>query len=264
MSLYSNFLESPGIAIHNFKPKQTSYCVAVGVWNEGQRITAQIERMQKIAPLADIIIADGGSTDGATSVEALQSKVRTLIVDTRKHGLSGQYQSAIAYAMEQGYDGVIMMDGNGKDGVEGVQSFISQLQQGADMIQGSRFLPGGEYDNIPLTRYLGIKFVFNPAMFLFCHFYYTDGMNGFKGISRKLIEHPGMQPLRDVFHYYSLQYYFNYRAPRLKLRVCEVAVSRKYPKEGQVPTKIHGLKAYYKILRELVKTCLGFYNPRVS
>jgi dolichol-phosphate mannosyltransferase len=260
--MYEQFLQVPEITVHKLQPRKTRYCIVVGVWNEGERITRQIERMQAIAAQTDIIVADGGSTDGATSLEAVTGKVSALIIDKRRHGLSGQYQSAIAYAMAEGYDGVIMIDGNGKDGVEGVSHFVRELENGADLIQGSRFLPGGEYDNIPMVRYYGIRYVFNPVLNFFCRFRFTDGMNGFKGVSRRLIEHPGVQPFRDIFHYYSLQYYFNYRPAHLGLKVMEVPVSRKYPKTGQIPTKIHGLKAYYKILRELAKTCLGYYNPR--
>ena len=260
--MYEQLLQHSQVAIHKLKPRQTRYCIMVGVWNEGERITSQIERMQAIAPLTDIIIADGGSTDGATSLEALTGKVSTLIIDKRRHGLSGQYQSALAYAMSEGYEGFIMIDGNGKDGVEAVAHFTAALDNGADLIQGSRFLPGGRYDNIPFVRYYGIRYVFNPVLALFCGFHYTDDMNGFKGVSRRLVEHPGVQPFRDIFHYYSLQYYFNYRPAHLGLKVTEVPVSRVYPKNGQIPTKIHGLKAYYKILRELAKTCIGYYNPR--
>lgn len=241
--------------------KKHDYCVISGVLNEGQRFSEQLERMQQLRSFADIIIVDGGSTDGATSPERLQDKVTALIIDKRRKGLSGQYQSALAYALDQGYLGAVMVDGNGKDGVEAVSTFISALKNGADFIQGSRFLPGGEHFNTPIIRHFAIKLIFCPVINYFSGFHYTDAINGFKGVSRKLLEDEGMQIFRDVFTSYSLQYYLNYRAPRINAKVMEVAVRRNYPSRASFPTKIHGLKGYVNVLKLLFKTCLGKYNP---
>lgn len=248
---------------HEFHGRKNSYCLIVGVYNEGDKFTRQMAALQPYRDQVDIIIADGRSTDGASNAAALQDKVRTLLVNTdAQRGLSVQYRTALAYALDEGYDGVIMMDGNGKDGVDGVPRFVEKLKEGYDFIQGSRFAPGGHHENTPVDRVLGIRLVFNPIMHIACGFGYTDAMNGFKGCSRSMLLHPRVQPFRPVFERYSLQYYLNYIAPKLGLRICEIPVTRRYIIDSQPHSKIVGLRARLKILGELWNTVSGGYNVR--
>jgi dolichol-phosphate mannosyltransferase len=238
--------------ISEFHSGQAACALIIGVYNEGEKFTRQIASLQPYRAQVDIIIVDGGSADGASSAEALQGHVRTLIVNRDvQRGLSVQYRAALHYALEQGYEAVIMMDGNGKDGGKAIPGFIEKLRQGYDFVQGSRFLPGGHHANTPLDRVLGIRFVFTPIMHIASGFRYTDAMNGFKGCSRAFLSDPRVQPFRSVFVRYSLQYYLNYIAPRLGMRVVEIPVSRSYPSDGAPYSKIGGLWGRVKILAEL-------------
>ena len=245
-----------------FHDKRAAYVLVIGVLNEGQKFARQIESLQKFRKDIDIIIADGGSSDGATAADKMQSMVRTLLINRdEQRGLSVQYRIALAYAMEEGYEGVIMMDGNGKDGVEAIDMFIARLKEGFDFVQGSRFMKGGRHENTPIGRLLGIRFVFNPIMNLACGYYYTDGMNGFKACSRNFMCDARVQPFRDVFVRYNLQYYLNYIAPRIGMKIVQIPVSRSYHDENSPHTKIVGIRAYVSILRELMFTVMGHYNP---
>lgn len=252
----------PAHRAHVFAPKQACYCVVVGVLNEGERFREQIARMQEFRAHADILIADGGSTDGSASPEFLAGKVRALLVsEENAGGLSAQYCVAFAFALAEGYAGVIMVDGNGKDGMDAIPRFAAALDEGYALVQGSRFLPGGLHRNTPPDRLLAIRCVFSPLMRLSSGFPYTDAINGFKAVSRALLEDPRVQPLRPVFRGYRLQYYLNYRAPRLRMRVTEIPVSRVYPAKGRTPTKITGLRGRVRILWQLAVTLAGGYNP---
>lgn len=245
-----------------FHARTSPYALVIGVYNEGEKFTRQLEALQPYRKMLDIIIADADSTDGASSRETLEHRVCALLVNKdERRGLSVQYRMALAYALSQGYEGIIMMDGNGKDGVEALPLFIAKLKEGYDFIQGSRFMPGGHHKNTPIDRVIGIRFVFNPIMRLFCGFAYTDAMNGYKACSRTFLLDPHVQPFRDVFVRYSLQYYFNYRAAKLKIRIAEVPVSRVYTIDKAPHSKIVGLRARLKILCELFNTVMGCYNP---
>ena len=253
----------PKTESHIFGAKSCDFVLVIGVYNEGDKFTGQIEALQPYRHLVDIIIADGASDDGATAAEALRGKVRALLINRdAQRGLSVQYRQALYYALEQGYAGIIMMDGNGKDGVSAIADFVAKLEDGFDFVQGSRFLPGGEHANTPLDRVIGIRFVFNPIMRFASGFAYTDAMNGFKACSATFLRDPRVQPFRDVFVRYSLQYYLNYTAPRIGMRVAEIPVSRRYNADGLPHSKIIGLRARLKILGELFNTVLGRYNPR--
>lgn len=256
-------LPSPPHSLYVFAPRQARYALLVGVWNEGEKFTRQLAALQPYRDRFDILIADGGSADGATHPDALRPHCRALLVHTgQPRGLSAQYRMGLAFALKEGYDGVVMMDGNGKDGPAALPAFADALDEGCDFLQGSRFMPGGSHAHTPAKRVLGIRFVFNPLMQLASGFPYTDAINGFKGVSRRLLEDARLQPLRPVFVRYNLQYYLDYAAPRLGYRCREIPVSRRYEPATSAPqSKITTPAAYLSILRELLCTILGRYNP---
>ena len=116
--------------------------------------------MKSLGPPADVIIADGSSTDGALAGDLVgEYGIRALLVMRGPGGQSAQLRLAFAYAMRQGYDGIIQVDGNNKDGVEAIPSFVDALNAGADYVQGNRFGTGGEQVNTPLVRLVAIRTV---------------------------------------------------------------------------------------------------------
>jgi dolichol-phosphate mannosyltransferase len=252
----------PAYDIHEFGPRRFPFCVGIPVINEGKRITAQLGRMQKLNLAADVIIGDGGSKDGSCAPELLRDLgVRTLLVKTGPGRLSAQMRMLFAYAIEQGYSGIVLIDGNGKDGVEAIPNFLEALEQGYDFVQGSRFLPGGREHNTPLDRKLGAKLIHAPLISAAARFRYTDTTNGFRAFSTRFLLHPAVQPFRDVFDTYNLHYYLSIKAPRLGLKVKEVAVTRIYPDSGPTPSKISGFSGKFEILKLLVLTSIGRYDP---
>ncbi|MBI1353635.1 MAG: glycosyltransferase family 2 protein [Acidobacteria bacterium] len=229
--------------------------------NEGDRLRLQLRRMQAQSALADILIADGGSSDGSTDEDFLRScGVRGLLV-THEAGLGTALRMGFHYALEQGYEGVVTVDGNGKDSVESLPDFLRLLDDGVDFIQGSRFLPGGHHAHTPLERHFGVRCVVAPLILLGGGRWYSDPTNGFKGLSRRFLLDPRVQPLRRELARFNMQFYLNCRAARLGFRVVETPVSRVYPSDGEVPTKINTLRAKLSLVRELVMTAVGGYNP---
>ena len=243
-------------------PARTRYCVVVFVINEGERIRAQLGRMRPLAHMADIIIADGGSTDDSLAETALRDAgVRALLVKEGPGKLSAQMRMALAFALDEGYDGIITMDGNDKDDPRAIPSFVAALDQGVDHAQGSRFIPGGLEENTPLFRRIGITVLHAPLISIAARFRYTDTTNGFRAYSRRLLTDPRVAVFRDVFSRYELHYYLAIRAARLGFRVAEIPVSRVYPRRGAAPTKISPIKGNLLILRTLAEACLHRYDP---
>lgn len=255
--------EVPAFTVRSFFAKRSRYAVAVFVINEGKKLLGQLDRMQALAPAIDIVIADGGSTDGSTADAELGPRgVRALLTKTGPGKLSAQMRMAIAWAMDEGYDGLVTIDGNGKDDVQAVPSFIRALDAGFDHVQGSRFIPGGQAINTPPSRFWGIKLLHAPLVSLAAGFRYTDTTNGFRAYSRKLLTDPRVQPLREVFARYELHYYLAIRAARLGLACLEVPVTRAYPDKGPTPTKISPIRGNLLVLKTLFKACLYLYDPK--
>ena len=127
-------------------PKRSEYCLLIPVINEGARILTELGRAQTagVDTLCDIVICDGGSTDGSMKLDTLQLYgVNTLLTKTGPGKQGAQLRMGIYFALNRGYKGVLTIDGNNKDSIEDVHKFIEKLQAGYDFVQGSRFIRAG-------------------------------------------------------------------------------------------------------------------------
>jgi dolichol-phosphate mannosyltransferase len=254
--------EVPSFQVHEFGPRGSAYCICIPVINEGMRLISQLERIAALNLATDVIVCDGGSTDGSNDPSLLsRAGIRTLLIKSGSGKLSAQLRILFSYALEQGYKGMVMIDGNGKDGVEAIPRFLSALNEGFDFVQGSRYLPGGCEENTPWDRKLASKLIHVPLLSIAAGFSYTDTTNGFRAFSDRFILDPSVQPFRNVFDTYNLHYYLSVMAPRLRYRVTELPVRRVYPASGPTPSKIGGVAGKLAILKLLLYTVMGRYKP---
>ncbi len=245
-----------------FFEKRSRICVVIPVLNEGERFLAQMLEMKPLLEKYDTLICDGGSSDGSTSPERVRALGARAVLFKKGAGkLSSQLRLAYAFAMEEGYDGVITIDGNNKDGVAAIPEFAKLLQDGYDGVFGSRFIPGGVAINTPGSRKWAIRLIHAPVMSLASRKWLTDTTNGFRAYGRRLLLDPRVQPFRGIFSVYNLPYYLTARACRLGFKVTEAPVLRRYPADGTVPTKIGGVRGKVGIIRELLGVLFGAYDP---
>lgn len=254
----------PDFTEKSFRSKSSKYCVCVFVINEGERIQKQLKTMKQYAPIVDIVIADGGSTDGSLDEAFLKDQnVRALLVKTGRGKLSAQMRMALAWALDQGYEGVIVVDGNGKDDTSALPNFVKLLDEGYDHIQGSRFVPGGKAINTPLSREIGLHFIHAPLISLAAGRRHTDTTNGFRAYSAKLLSDSDINIFRDIFMTYELHYYLAIESSRRKqYKTIETPVTRTYPAKGKTPTKISPIKGNLHIIGVLLKAVVGSYKPK--
>lgn len=255
----------PTFDIKLWLDQRHSYCVVIPVINEGSRIRHMLERMAvlKIASIADIIIVDGGSTDGSLELDMLRENgLQGLLMKTGPGKLSAQLRCAYAFALDQGYAGIVSIDGNDKDDPEAIPRFIDALKNGYDFVQASRFISGGTSENTPKSRDLAIRFIHAPMLSVFSGFHWTDTTQGFRAYSKKMLLDNKVAPFRDVFLTYELLAYLSYRVPKLGYRCIELPTVRRYPATGDVPTKISGIKGNLSVLQTLFLACFGAYNPK--
>ena len=254
----------PDYRIDPYQDKKSEYCLLIPVINEGMRILKELQRAQKagVDKLCDILICDGGSTDGSMEPERLKKLgVNGLLTKLGPGRQGAQLRMGISYALGRGYAGVLTIDGNNKDSIESVPLFIKKLREGYDLVQGSRFISGGMAVHTPPSRYLAVRLIHAPLISLAAGQKFTDTTNAFRAYSRAYLIHPQVQPLRDEFQGYELLAYLSVRATQLGLRACEVPVVREYPAKGGVPTKISPFKGNANLMGVLLKAMAGRYNP---
>ncbi len=258
----------PGIPKYEcfeYAEKTKEYVVLIPIINEGDRIIKELTRAKAhhIANYADIVICDGGSTDGCTNEETLRSlDVNTLLIKRDEGKQGAQLRMGISWALERGYEGIITIDGNNKDSIEDVPSFIEKLKEGYDLVQGSRFIEGGKAINTPFIRTVSVRLLHAPVISLTAHQKFTDTTNAYRAYSRRYLTDIRVQPLRDIFMTYELLAYLSVRATQIGMKACEIPVTRAYPKTGKTPTKISFFKGNSELLRILFKNMQGAYNPK--
>ena len=244
-------------------PKKNRYAVCVFVINEGKKVQRQLSAMKPFSDRIDIIVADGGSTDGSLEKDFLkQVDVRTLLTKKGPGKLSAQMRMAFAYAMYEQYEGIVVVDGNGKDDITAIPAFIKLLDEGYDHVQGSRFIKGGKAINTPLERLVAVRLIHSPLISVAARHKHTDTTNGFRAYSSKLLLDQDLSVFRDVFKTYELHYYLAIESARAKrFKLIETPVTREYPKKGKTPTKISPLKGNAHVMGVLIKAARRKYRP---
>lgn len=254
----------PDYTAFHCSDKAADYCVLIPVLNEGERIRAELSTMarERINEYCDIIICDGGSVDGSTSLDFLSTTPVSVLIEKNGPGQQGaQLRCGIHLAMKRSYKGVITVDGNNKDSVECIPLFIEALLDGYDFVQGSRFARLGYAEKTPFIRYLALRLVHAPVTSLAAGQLFTDTTNAFRAYSMKYLTDPRVSPLRDIFAGYELLAYLAIRATQIGYKACEVPVARRYPRRGPTPTKISPLRGNLRLLQVLFSAALGLYNP---
>ncbi|MCI5043259.1 MAG: glycosyltransferase family 2 protein [Aquisalinus sp.] len=263
-SLAARSWDVPAFDIEHIGDKKSQYSLVIPVINEGERIRRQLQATHDLglSDLVDTIIADGGSTDGSLDRNFLKSvNVRSVITKTGPGKLSAQLRCAYAVSLIEGYDGIITIDGNGKDSVESIRDFARALDNGVDYAQASRFVTGGKSENTPLSRLLAIRLLHAPILSLAAQRWFSDTTQGFRAYSARYLLDDRVQPFRPIFMKYELLAYLTVRASQLGLKTAEVPTARLYPANEKIPTKISSANAHMDLVNVLFSTLKGDYHP---
>ena len=255
----------PDFECYEWREKSSDSCLLIPVINEGTRIKNELERAfsHGVHKICDIVILDGGSTDGSVERNILEPLgVNSLLIKKGPGKQGAQLRMGLWWAFKRQYRNILTIDGNDKDSIESVPLFIEKLDAGYDLVQGSRFLKGGKAVNTPLSRLLAVKLIHAPVISLTAGQHFTDTTNAFRGYSSKYLCDPRTKPLRDIFTGYELLAYLSVRATQLGYRACEVPVARVYPEKGKVPTKISPIKGNADLMKILIKNAFGAYKPK--
>lgn len=129
--------------------------VLVPTYNELEALPVTLDRLLAAAPDAEVIVIDDGSPDGtgelADRMAAADARVNVLH-RTAKAGLGAAYLHGMRVALDRGADAVVEFDADGSHPADAVPRMIAQLEAGADLAIGSRWVPGGGIVDWPWHR----------------------------------------------------------------------------------------------------------------
>lgn len=240
------------MAISNSRKKNL---VGICAYNEGEKIKRVISRFSDYS-LYDVLLIDDGSNDHSLEKIPAESPI-DIIVNERTMGAGFGTRQTIEYAIKNGYENIIFVSGNDKDDPLDVSVLMGAIDKGYDFVQGSRYLPGGQFGRMPFYRRVATRFI-HPLIFsLITNRKITDSTNGFRAIKTKFFNDKRLNIYQDWLDQYELEPYLFYKAIKLGYKVTEVPVKKIYPPKKQGYTKMKPITGWWSILRPLIYLALG-------
>ena len=131
--------------------------VVLPTYNEAENIEPLLRELRSIVPDARLVVVDDASPDGTGDLaDTCAAELGSIDVVHRaaKDGLGNAYRFAFRRVIEQGFDVVVTMDSDFSHDPQVIPRLLQQIDEGADVVVGSRYVPGGGTKNWPLHRRL--------------------------------------------------------------------------------------------------------------
>ncbi|SCK56905.1 polyprenol monophosphomannose synthase [Streptomyces sp. WMMB 322] len=130
--------------------------VIIPTYNEAGNIESVTARVREAVPDAHILVADDNSPDGTGEIAdrlAKQDEHVHVLHRPGKQGLGAAYLAGFRWGIDHGYGVLVEMDADGSHQPEELPRLLTALK-GADLVLGSRWVPGGRVVNWPRSRRL--------------------------------------------------------------------------------------------------------------
>lgn len=129
--------------------------IVVPTYNEIESLEAILGRLRQSVPQADVLIVDDSSPDGTGQLAdriAAADPAITVLHRVEKDGLGRAYLAGFAMALAAGYSYVVEIDADGSHDPAELPAMLQLAEGGADLVLGSRWIPGGSVVNWPWLR----------------------------------------------------------------------------------------------------------------
>jgi len=129
--------------------------VCVPTYDEAETLPTLLTRLRAAVPDADVLVIDDSSPDGTGQVAdawAARDAAVQVLHRSAKAGLGAAYVAAFGWGLAGGYDVLVEMDADGSHAPEQLPRLLAALRAGADVVLGSRYVPGGELVGWPRSR----------------------------------------------------------------------------------------------------------------
>ena len=198
--------------------------VVIPTYNESENVSLLIPQIHEVVPDTDILVVDDNSPDGTGAIVAeMAAKDPRIKLLSRegKQGLGRAYVAGFKKCLEEGYDLICQMDCDFSHQPKYLLEFLEAIKE-ADVVIGSRYVPGGTTEDWPFKRrflskggklyartILGIKV--------------TDLTGGFKCWRRQMLEGIDLDTVGAAG--YAFQMEMNYRSAKAGFRIVEIPIT---------------------------------------
>lgn len=224
--------------------------VIIPAYNEEESILSVIEKLKKDCPRADYVVINDCSKDN--TLQVLSDNKASFVNLPLNLGIGGGVQTGYKYALQNGYDIAIQIDGDGQHDTKYLDAVITPIEAGeADIVIGSRFITKEGFQSSGMRR-LGIR-VLSTLIWMCTGKKVYDVTSGFRAVNR------------DYIKMYAQDYPTDYPEPEAIVqasvsgaRIAEIPVIMKEREAGT--SSIRAWKsAYY-----MIKVSLAIVLRRIS
>lgn len=224
--------------------------IIIPAYNEAKTLSGLLTAIKKYAPECDVVVINDSSRDNTLHVCRDQG---VSVIDLPVNlGIGGAVQSGYRYARYKDYDAAVQVDGDGQHNPEFIDRLLAELENGANICIGSRFLSNEGYRSTKVRRF-AIRY-FSSLIYIFTGKRIKDPTSGFRACDRKAIclfagDYPRDYPEPESI----------VNAAKNKLKMVEVPVVMNERKEGKSSiTMMRSL--YYMVKVSLAIIIASFYG----
>ncbi len=165
--------------------RQMKILVIIPAYNEQESIKGVINKIKQDCPEADYVVINDCSKD--KTLHILEEEKANYIDLPLNLGIGGGVQTGYKYALKNGYDIAVQIDGDGQHDTAYLKEIVKPIEAGeADIVIGSRFITKEGFQSSGMRRF-GIKFL-STLIYVCCGTKVKDVTSGFRAINRKYIE----------------------------------------------------------------------------
>jgi dolichol-phosphate mannosyltransferase len=228
-------------------------CLVAPVLDEERKIGEVLRRTPRDV-VDEVLVVDDSSKD--RSAEVARERGATVLPMGRTVGVGAALRAGFGWAKVREFDAIVVIAGNNKDAPEEITRLLDAIAEGADFVQGSRFLSGGAAGGMPLYRRIATRV--HPLLFsLAAPKRVSESTNGFRAFRTRLLDDPRIDLDQPWLDEYELEPYLYWKVIRFGYRTTDVPVTKIYPPRALGYTKMAPISGWWSILRPVILLGLG-------
>ncbi len=224
--------------------------VIIPAYNEEETVGEVVKGVKALGPAFDAVVINDSSMDQTTHSAEIAGAV--VIELPYNLGIGGAVQTGFKYALINGYDCCIQVDGDGQHPPAEIMKVVEPLfANGCDIVIGSRFVGQTDY-RVPFMRALGIRII-SIFLRIVCGINVKDTTSGFRALNRR------------AMHFFATEYPQDYPEPesllfahRKGFNVMEVPIQMMDRKHGI--SSITPFRAAYYMIKVLLAMTIDLFR----